>query len=123
MMKESYSKELWFLIVGPSIWCVHFLISYVAAAVVCAKLPSASFGGLRLFLLTLTGVALVGIAAAGIRGLKHHLSGVDEPLPHEDPTSGDRQRFLGYATLLLAGLSAIGTLFVALPLVFFESCR
>jgi hypothetical protein len=46
-----------------------------------------------------------------------------ETTPHDADTIQDRRRFLAYATLLLSGLSFVATLFVALPAVFFASCR
>jgi hypothetical protein len=44
-------------------------------------------------------------------------------LPHDFDTPGDRHRFLGFATVLLAGLSAVATLFAAVVVLYFEDCR
>ena len=35
----------------------------------------------------------------------------------------DRQRFLGYATLLLSALSFVSVLFIALPAFLIRDCR
>jgi hypothetical protein len=42
--------------------------------------------------------------------------------PHEDGTDIDRLRFLAKSTLLLAGLSFVGVLFTALPVIFLRDC-
>jgi hypothetical protein len=110
------------LIAGPLIWSAHFLASYLVAAVHCAKQPESGLADVRAMILGLTIAALVGIAATGLRGLKHHLKSTDG-LPHDDDTPEDRRSFLGFATLLLCGLSAVAVVFVAMPVAFFEVCR
>ena len=69
-----------------------------------------------------TAVALVGIGWNGWSGYRRHRLEA-EPLPHDLDTPGDRHRFLGFATLLLAALSAVATVFAATVVVFFEDCR
>jgi hypothetical protein len=44
-------------------------------------------------------------------------------VPHDDDTPEDRRSFMGFATLLLCGLSAVAVVFVALPARFLEVCR
>ncbi|HEY1107104.1 MAG TPA: hypothetical protein VGE76_00685, partial [Opitutaceae bacterium] len=67
-------------------------------------------------------VALVGIAITARGGLRRHRRGT-ESIPHDYDTAGDRHGFLGYATVLLSGLSAVAVLFAALVIVFFKDCR
>jgi hypothetical protein len=43
-------------------------------------------------------------------------------LPHDDDTPEDRQRFLGFATLLLSVLSAVAVIYAAAVVVFIERC-
>jgi hypothetical protein len=43
-------------------------------------------------------------------------------LPDDADTPEDRHRFLGFATVLLSGLSAIATVYVGLAAVFIGSC-
>jgi hypothetical protein len=113
---------LWLLIAGPLIWSGHFLAAYISAAVHCAKRPEIALGDIRLLILALTAAALAGIAAVGLVGLRYHVASPDG-LPHDDDTPEDRRSFLGFATLLLCGLSAVAVTFVALPALFFEVCR
>lgn len=115
--------SLWWLAVGPGIWFAHFMVSYVTGAVWCAKFaPGGAFWSVRTAVLVYTLVALAGIIAVGWRGYRHHRFGKAR-LPHDENTPQDRHRFLGFATLLLCGLSFIATLYSALVVVFIGSCR
>lgn len=116
--------SLWLLTLGPAIWAVHFVLSYVAAAVWCAKIAGRAgpLGDLRTAIGVLTAIALVGIALVGWRGWRGHTFGT-ATAPHDFDTPADRHRFLGFSTLLLSGLSFVATVFVALCAVFIGSCE
>jgi len=117
-------ENLWLLVVSPTIWAAHLLLSYITAAVWCAKYASrdGSLAPVRWAIAAYTVVALAGIAWNGRSGLHRHRRGTESP-PHDYDTPGDRHGFLGYATVLLSGLSAVAVLFAALVIVFFEDCR
>jgi hypothetical protein len=116
-------QSLWLLVVSPTIWAAHFLLSYITAAIWCAKLGerNGSLGGVRSAIAVYTLLALVGIAMNGSDGWRRHRHG-SETSTHDFDTPADRHRFLGFATLLLAGLSFVATLFVASVALFFEDC-
>ena len=118
-------ESLWAMIVAPTIWALHFLACYILAAIFCAKAgaPSADLATVRWWIAGLTVVALAAIAACGIQAFRlgHFMEG--KTAPHDADTIHDRRHFLAYATLLLSGLSFVATVFVALPAVFFASCR
>lgn len=117
-------ESLWMLAASPLIWSAHFLFCYISAAIWCAKFASrfSSLEPVRWAIAGYTLVALIGIAINGWAGFRHHRIG-GEPLPHDLDSPGDRHRFLGFATLLLAGLSAVATVFSALVALIFEDCR
>lgn len=117
------SDSLWLLTAGPAIWAGHFLLCYLTAAIWCAKVGGIDgpLGTIRAAVAFYTVLALVGIAIAGFRGYRQHRFGAART--HDAGTAADRHRFIGFATLLLAGLSAVATLYVALPVVFIGSCR
>jgi hypothetical protein len=125
-LAASLRKEggLWGLIAAPTVWAAHFLLSYVTAAVWCAKLKPAggSLAPARLAVAAYTAAALGAIAVVGRRALRRHRSG-GGLVPHDDDSAEDRSRFLGHATLLLAGMSAIAVVFAALAAVFVSDCR
>jgi hypothetical protein len=126
-MTRDLSEEretLWALAASPTIWAAHLLVSYCTAAVWCAKATraNASFVTVRIAIGIFTVVALLGIVLVGWRGFRHHRYG-DSTLPHDFDSPADRHRFLGFASLLLSGLSAIAVLYEALPAAFIESCR
>jgi len=118
-------ESLWAMIIAPTIWAVHFLACYILAAIFCAKAaaPSADLAPVRWWIAGLTVVALAAIAACAIQAFRlgHFMEG--KAAPHDADSIHDRRRFLAYATLMLSGLSFVATLFVALPAVFFASCR
>ena len=112
------------LAAGPLVWGAHFTLSYVTAAVWCAKQPSALVpltpvrGAIALY----TVVALLAIGVSGVIGYRaHRLPGGEAP--HDDDTPEDRHRFIGFATLLLAGLSALAVVYAALVAVLVETCQ
>jgi hypothetical protein len=108
----------------PMIWAGHFLLSYITGAVWCEKFagPDESLGGARLAIALYTLFALAGIALVGWRGWQRHVFDGSET-QHDFDTPEDRHRFLGFATALLAGLSAFATIFTAIAALFFQDCR
>jgi hypothetical protein len=119
---DRYS--LWLLTIGPAIWAAHLLVSYISAAVWCAKRVPAggSLDGVQSAIFWYTVVALCGIAAVGWEGLSRHRHGT-EATTHDLDTREDRHRFIGFATLLLSGLSAVGIVYAAVAARYFETCR
>lgn len=114
----------WALAVSPTIWAVHFMVCYVAAAVWCAKFaePRDPLSPIRLAIFVVTAVALLAIGVVGYLGYRRHQLGA-ATLPHDDDTPEDRHRFLGFATLLLSGLSAVGVIYAAMAAVFIDTCQ
>ena len=118
-------ESLWRLVVSPTIWAAHFLCSYVTAAVYCAKYAGGREGSLTVVRWAIVGftiAALVGIGLNGWAGRRRYRLG-REPPPFDSDTPEDRHRFMGFATLLLAGLSFVATVFSALVVLFFHDCR
>ena len=116
--------SVWMLVTGPTVWAVHFLACYLIGAVWCAKAasPAAPLDGVRIVLGGITIVALLLIAWFGWRGLRQHRFGT-ATLPHDAATAGDRHRFLGFATLLLCGLSFVAVLYSAFVIAIIGTCR
>jgi hypothetical protein len=109
---------------APSIWMVQFLATYTTAAVWCARFAARddALGTLRLVVLGYAAVALLGIVIVGVSGYRRHALGNQAP-PHDMDTPGDRHRFLGFATVLLAGLSGVASIYVGMTGVIFQTCR
>lgn len=117
-------ESLWMLAISPAVWSLHFMLCYVTAAIWCAKAstPLASLGGIRAAIWVYTALALFGIAATGWIGYRAHRYGA-APQPHDEDTPEDRHRFMGLATLLLSGLSAVAVIYAALVVVFIGTCQ
>jgi len=122
--RKADHYSLWLLTIAPTIWAAHLLACYITAAVWCAKFVGAGglLGGVRSAITWYTAVALIGIAWIGWEGLRRHRHGT-EATTHDLDSAEDRHRFVGFATLLLAGLSAVGVFYAALAAFYFETCR
>ena len=117
------NQSLWLLVSSPTIWAMHFLACYLTAAIWCAKYagPDRSLGNVRVAIAIYTVIAMVGICVIGFVGYRRNRY-QHKTMPHDRDTPEDRHRLLGSATLLLSGLSAIATLFVAIAAYFIEKC-
>jgi hypothetical protein len=118
------NESLWKVVASPAIWALHFLLSYCTAAIWCAKFaaPDDSLGSARTAIAVYTVIALGAVCYIGWRGLQRQ-SFSDSTTEHDFDSQQDRHRFLGFATLLLSGLSAVAIVYAALAAVFIESCR
>jgi hypothetical protein len=116
--------SLWLLTIAPAIWATHFLSCYVTAAVWCARFaaPGGALNGIRTAIAWYTAAALIGIAIVGWEGFRRHSYGT-EATTHDLDTREDRHRFLGFATLLLSGLSAVAVTYAAFAATLFDTCR
>ena len=117
-------QTLWLLAASPTMWVAHFLACYFTAAVWCAKVAGreGALGEARILIAVYTALALAGIGVTFALGLRRHRFGT-AAVPHDFDTPEDRHRFLGFATVLLSGLSAVAVVYVAMAAVFFETCR
>lgn len=115
--------SLWFMISGPIIWSAHFLVSYVSAAIYCAKVPPPHEMVLvQAIIAAVTVAALAGIVFSGWLAARNWRVGDKGWREHGEPTLEARHRFMGHATWLLSALSAVATIYVALPAIFAASC-
>ncbi len=118
---EEKRQSLWLLAWPPMIWAAHFLGSYALAVVWCRGNGS---GGewLGVLIAVPAAVAIGLIGFTGWIGWKKH-SVAGGALPHDGDNDEDRTRFLGFATVLLAVLSAIATVYVGVAGWIFGACR
>ena len=124
---SAFSEEaesLWRLTLGPLTWGVHFLVSYAATAIYCAKFATRSGGilGFRLGIGALTLVALACIVWVAWRAWRQWDLMDDWDYVHEEGENEDRHEFLGHAAFLLAIIAFVGVIYVALPILFIRTC-
>lgn len=117
-------ENLWLLTVSPLIWSAHFLLSYLTAAIWCAKVGGVdgTLHPVRLAIAAYTALALAGIGIITWRGFRRHQFGT-ATATHDFDSPAGRHGFLGFAVVLLSALSAVATVYVALVAVFFRTCR
>ena len=115
-------QRLTLLVAGPLAWALHFALSYATVAVWCAKVGGrdGSLGHARPAVAAYTAVALAVIAAVARDAWTRYRLGRDAL---DADTAVGRHRFLGLAAFLLAGLSAVATLYAALAVALIGSCR
>lgn len=121
--KREFRAEflsLWKITFAPSIWALHFVICYAATALICAK--GGSVLALRLGIGMGTALALVCILWTGWLAWRQWDIIRDREWENDAGTSEDRHQFLGHAAFLLAIISFIGVIYVALPALLIESC-
>jgi hypothetical protein len=116
------AASLWRIALPPSVWAVHFVVCYASAALWCAKLDAAELGALRIWIGLCTVVALVIIGWLAWRAWRQWDFLDDRDHEHGGAHAEDRHEFLGHAAFLLAILSVVGVIYVALPAIFAASC-
>lgn len=121
-------SSLFRIAIAPTIWTAHFLFSYAAMAVFCAKfgVDRDSILGFRLAVAGLGLVALAAIARTGVVAFREwnidarrDLRQVAIEIVEEDE---DRHKFMNHAALLLAVVSFVGVVYTALPVLVIRSC-
>jgi hypothetical protein len=103
----------------------QLLVSCVGAAVHCEKLArEAALDPVRIvvILVTAVGFALVGVSMRGLWRVRGR-SLTDDDFDDEHNSPEERHRFLSHEAQILSALSAIGMIYVALPVFPFGSCR
>lgn len=105
---------------APSVWAVQFLAVYVIAAIHCAKFESVAMAATRLAMAGIAALALLLIVLLGARGLATWRQRV--PGSATDSAT-ERERFIAFASFLLAIVSGIATVFGSLPILMFHACE
>ncbi|KLU05986.1 putative transmembrane protein [Rhodopirellula islandica] len=113
--------RLWWIAISPTVWAIHFLASYITAAIWCEKMMAGNLRPLQFSVAIYTAIALPAIGWVGWASYRNFRRG-DPPVPYDfdDPT--DRTHFLGFTAFLLSVLSVVATLFTALVFVLIGSC-
>lgn len=116
--------RIWWLTISPSVWALHLLLCYIAAAIFCAKAEGehTSLLPIRYAAAVLTIVALAAIIWVGRASYQQHRMD-DSPTPHDFSSQDDQQRFIGFAAFLLSLLSGVATLYTAAVFIFLKDCH
>ena len=120
---QEHKDHILMLTLGPLIWAAHLLLSYGTASIWCGKMveTGGSLGTVRGAIVVYTVAGLAATTWVAWRGYRRHRSG-GASLPHDDDSPEDRHRFIGYATFLLACLSAAAIVYAGSITLFFRSC-
>jgi hypothetical protein len=116
----EWRQPVW-IIPGPLvIWALHFMLSYITAAIGCGRIGGAGEPP-RLLIAAYTAVALAAIGVIAAIGYRAHRQRGEDP-PHDADSAADRHRFIGYAAWLIAGLSAIAVIYSAMAAALIPTC-
>ncbi|WP_062228341.1 hypothetical protein [Aureimonas frigidaquae] len=124
MVANRTRDNLWTLILTPTVWAVHFLLCYVAAAWHCAPNQALfePIGGVRIAILVATVVALAICGWVGLRAITEW-RGHGGHFPHDGDSASVRERFLEFSSFLLAAMSFLAIIFTAMPALLIVDCR
>ncbi|HDZ72051.1 MAG TPA: hypothetical protein ENH55_04560 [Aurantimonas coralicida] len=126
MNTDRHTRDnLWTLITPPTVWALHFLVSYLLAAYACAPNVQVfeTIGGARIAIAIVTLLALVLIGLVFRRALHEWRTEGGSGFHNDEDSGAGRERFLEFSTVLLAALSFVAVLFVALPVLINADCR
>lgn len=126
--KRAFAEEkasLWRITFGPAIWAIHFVASYSATAVFCAKFGHGT-ESIMPFRLSVGAATLLVLAAIGWLGWRSwqqwgylQTGDYENALANEE----DRTEFLGHAAFLLSIVSFVGVIYTGLPVLFVATCQ
>lgn len=119
---RAEALSLWRITFSPLIWAVHFVTSYGATALVCAKGGAVAVALLRLGIGIGTVLALALILWLAWGAWRQWDLRRDREWENDAGTSEDRHQFLGHAAFLLAVISFIGVVYVPLPVLLIGGC-
>jgi hypothetical protein len=117
--------DLWQVIAAPIIWALHFLFSYVYAAIYCEKAGrDASLAAPTLVISGATALALLLIGLSGYQLWQVRARSLtDDDFEFEHNSPEERHRFLSHVALMLCLLSAVAVVYVTIPMLYLSSCR
>lgn len=105
--------DFFLLFTGPGIWFAHFVVMYGAEALICTGSTGSSGRQMVWVTVAATGFALAAITTF-IARLRRHIPAGE--------TGHDESRFRRVVSIVLAILSMLGVLWVALPAALLSAC-
>lgn len=123
-LRRGTRDSLVTMIAAPTVWALHFLLSYVWVASACAPNEDIfkSIAPARIGVAVATALGLLFCFLAGFRAWREWREAGGKP-PHDQPTEHDRERQMELASVLLSGLSFLAIVFTALPVLLVADCR
>ena len=115
-------RNLFRMILAPSVWAIHFLMVYCTAAIWCAKSLGPTVELVTLITVyTVIAEVIIAVLAFAMWRQWDYLDDYD--YIHSESTDEHRREFLGHAGFMLACLSFVAVIFNAMPAWFAGSCQ
>ncbi|WP_197454649.1 transmembrane prediction [Stieleria varia] len=114
---KTIRDHLWWIVISPCTWAIHFLACYITVAIWYEKLAETHDLKTLWTLISLYSVPaiLVIVLVAGM-SYQNFRRG-DPPIPYDFDDPDERTHFLGFTAFLLSLLSLIATLYTVLVFV------
>jgi hypothetical protein len=109
-IRDGYER-LWVPVLPLVVWALHMLTCYIAAALACGPARSLDAATLHRVVVVTTMVAAGLIVAVGAWAARR--SGTWRSAVPDHATTADRGPFMAFTTMLFAGLSLLGVVWVA----------
>jgi hypothetical protein len=114
-------QPLWVPVAAPAIWSVHFMLCYTTAALWCGRFAPPRTPDLRMLTAIFTAVAMAAIGVCFVYALRRRGDQL-ATAPHDDDTPENREQFVAFTTLLLAGMSMVAVIFEAIAIFIVNRC-
>lgn len=124
-MNPRAAPRLVGVVSGMIVWAVWFVAVYALTGVGCrAGWNQTGWAGTNLLTLTLVASAIIALALIGWCARRGHAMWrqARDGAGARGQDAAQRQRFIGMATAVLAGIAAIGTLLTAIPMLMLDPC-
>ncbi len=113
--------SIWIMAAAPTLWAVHFVASYVVAAVWCAKIGPSLVE--PRWIIAWSGLACIAVILwLGITAFRRYGGRFAVFEEITESSEAGRDRFVGHVSLLLCVLSAVAIGFTVIPGFVFAAC-
>lgn len=114
------NERLWVAVLPLVVWALHMLICYIAAALVCGRADAQAHSALGPVVMLTTVVAVGLITAAFVRAARR--PGAWQATVPEHAGADDRGAFVAFTTMLFAGVSLLGVIWITWSMVLVGGC-
>lgn len=120
MREQTFLRPLTFMSGGLLIWAVHFAVLYAINALACARgFAGREVFGIGVVTFGIGAATLVAVAALGWIVARTRTSG----MPYLPRSAGHQTgRFMNYMAVAIAGLSLVGVIWDAIPVLIIPPC-
>ena len=114
------NERLWVAVLPLAVWALHMLVCYIAAALVCGRADGALRPALTRGVILTTVVAVGLIMAVFVRAARR--PGAWRAAVPDHAGADDRGAFIAFTTMLFAGVSLLGVIWITWSMALVGGC-